>query len=221
MKIKRLVAAFSLAASMALMVSADSTLAGNTPAGPAAQNNDISITTGHKRFWPEWAHQSFCRRNPSDCVVPPGGAKRVVLNDNTRRMLDDVNQKFNRTIIYREDKDNYGRADYWNYPDNGYGDCEDYAMQKRRELIARGWPPSSMMLALAITPSGTGHAVLVVRTDQGDFVLDNLRGNVERWDALPYDWFAIQDPARPSEWYTVRNGNHRPHHQGKREMTVS
>ncbi len=47
-----------------------------------------------------------------------------------------VNADVNAKIVPETDQDNYHVAEYWTYPADGRGDCEDIALEKRRELIA-------------------------------------------------------------------------------------
>ena len=61
----------------------------------------------------------------------------------------------------------------WNYPDDGYGDCEDYVLLKRRMLMQAGWPREALLITVVRDKKGDGHAVLTVKTNRGEFVLDN------------------------------------------------
>jgi predicted transglutaminase-like cysteine proteinase len=212
MRLKKLAAAFALAAGM-VVLSAPGGSANDSAQKAANDNNHGPSLSMGGRTWADGGHRNFCNRNPSDCLPDPHGVRRVVLNDYTRKMLDEVNRHYNRQITYQLDEENYGREDYWNYPVNDRGDCEDYALAKRKELIARGWPPSSVLIAKVQTEDGGWHAILVARTDKGDYVLDNRFYSVMRWDALPYDWDSIQDPDNPRKWVSVRGGHNRPHKQ--------
>ena len=66
-------------------------------------------------------------------------------------------------------------------------------------------PRSALNLATAVTGWGESHAVLVVATADGDFVLDNLDPDVRRWDDVPYRWTKRQVAGRPFEWAMIRN----------------
>lgn len=148
----------------------------------------------------------FCTRDETDCA--PAGILRaadvpartqVALTAARWRELNDVNFAFNHTIRPVTDLALYHKVEYWQYP-QGAGDCEDFALAKRRELIARGWPAESLLFATARIPSRELHAVLVVSTDHGDFVLDNAHDFVELWTALPYQWVARQMPGEMLSW---------------------
>jgi predicted transglutaminase-like cysteine proteinase len=98
----------------------------------------------------------------------------------------------------------------WHYAIDGSGNCVQFALEKRRELIRRGWPPGALPLATAVTPAGVGHLVLVVVSTDGDWVLDNLRNDVVRWEELPYHWIKRQQDASMLDWVSVAaNGGDR------------
>ena len=200
MSIKRIAAAFAVAAGMFAGTASDTAA---EPRRSAAQGAHI---TTHNTPFIVPGHIGYCRRHADECSPHEKPRQVVVLNKTTQRQLERVNTLFNNRITYRLDAQQYGREDYWAFPANNIGDCEDYALAKRRELIARGWPPSSLLLATAKAETGEGHAVLIARTDKGDFVLDNRYAAVMPWRALPYKWFALQDPAQPNVMKPVNNG---------------
>jgi predicted transglutaminase-like cysteine proteinase len=83
------------------------------------------------------------------------------------------------------------------------GDCNDYAVTKRHKLLALGWPVRSLLLAEVAISSGEHHLVLVVRTMEGDFVLDNLNGNVLPLSQIGYQWVRAQQTGNPKFWSEV------------------
>jgi predicted transglutaminase-like cysteine proteinase len=83
------------------------------------------------------------------------------------------------------------------------GDCNDYAVTKRSELLDRGWPARALLLSEVVTSSGEHHLILVVRTRSGDLVLDNLTHAIRPWSAAPYRWVRIQTPKNPNYWATI------------------
>jgi predicted transglutaminase-like cysteine proteinase len=117
------------------------------------------------------------------------------------RELEAVQADVNARVGYRTDLSLYGVEELWTVADR-QGDCEDYALAKRRALLARGWPVSALRLAVCTTSSGEGHAVLTVDTDQGVYVLDNRRPFVEPWAALPYTWIKRQSANGPG-WVSI------------------
>ena len=83
------------------------------------------------------------------------------------------------------------------------GDCNDYAVSKRHELLKRGWPAGALLLSEVVTNSGEHHLVLVVRTRSGDLVLDNLTPQIKPWSRAPYRWVRIQMPNQTRLWATI------------------
>lgn len=97
----------------------------------------------------------------------------------------------------------YGRAEYWTIPTDGYGDCDDYALTKRKQLQEIGFPAAALRLAVVYSPRSQLHAVLTVATNKGDFVLDNLDDDIRPWNTTRYDWIEVQDAKDPMQWDRV------------------
>lgn len=117
---------------------------------------------------------------------------KPVLTDALWTTLNDVNRSINHRLLRRADAVGYGREDYWAMPlstgASPYGDCEDYVLEKRRALIAAGVKPSALSIAIATTQWGETHAVLLVDTDRGEYVLDNLSSFIAPWRKVGYTW---------------------------------
>ena len=122
----------------------------------------------------------------------------------TWTLLNRVNDRVNEDIVPETDLENYGRADYWTIPTDGYGDCEDYALTKRREMIADGLPELALRIAVVIAPDGGRHAELTVSTDKGDYVLDNLRARIVPWTAAGYRLIEHQAANNPWNWVEIQ-----------------
>ena len=114
------------------------------------------------------------------------------------KLLNQINQAVNREVKKASDLDLYGMPEYWSLPrlvdGKLYGDCEDYALEKRRQLIAAGVPESALSLAVAVTARGESHAVLMISLKSGDWVLDNLTPWATPWEDLNYRWIERQVP---------------------------
>lgn len=95
-------------------------------------------------------------------------------------------------------------SDDW-HPALDFGDCEDYALVKQIALIERGWPKGSLRLATAYSPKTGLHAVLIVSTIQGDFVLDNVENKIRHWSTTRYRFLKIQSAFNPMIWRGVRD----------------
>ena len=146
---------------------------------------------------------SFCTRFADQCTRPDDAAASIALTSASWATLRQVNDSYNRAIRPKDDIIHYGRAEYWNIPTDGYGDCEDYALSKRKALIDAGFPAPALRIALVMTRDAERHAVLTVTTEQGDFVLDNLRRDIIGWDQTGYEWIERQDPARAWGWVAL------------------
>ncbi|OAP35868.1 hypothetical protein AU381_16960 [Sinorhizobium glycinis] len=163
-----------------------------------ADAGTIMKTTG-KAFAPPAFH-TFCSREPRLCRTG-GGRGTVTLGAEKVSELRQVNSAVNARIKERSDRANVGRTDDWRVP-TAYGDCEDFAIMKKSELLKRGWPASALLLTVA-RYHGDGHTVLTVRTSEGDLVLDNLTNSVRDWSSTPYDYFARQSQSNGSRWERI------------------
>lgn len=145
---------------------------------------------------------AFCARQPAECAEPADAPDTVALDTGTWSALQQVNTAYNTAIQPEEDAVHYGRVDYWTIPTDGYGDCEDYALAKRKALIADNFSPRALRIAIARSKTGEPHAVLTVATDHGDYVLDNLTDVVLPWGESKLAWIAQQVPGR-SAWASL------------------
>ena len=158
------------------------------------------ITTG---AWAEAAPETST--SPSVFAAAADEAA-IVLSPAQMRLVNTVNREVNRDVRKATDYDLYGLLEYWSLPrvidGKMYGDCEDYALEKRRRLIAAGVPASTLSMAVAVTARGETHAVLIVRFQSGDWVLDNLTPWATPWEELNYSWIQRQ-VAGSATWTTV------------------
>ena len=98
-----------------------------------------------------------------------------------------VNREVNAEIEFQPDWDSRGVEDFWCFPAEGVGDCEDFALEKRRRLVALGLSGAALSLAIVHhTERFFGHTLLLAETTAGTFVLDNLDDSLRCWDAVPY-----------------------------------
>ena len=127
--------------------------------------------------------QIFCLSHPGHCRG--GGASEVRLTEALMSTLGAVNVRVNRAIRPRDES-----TDVWSIGVTS-GDCEDYVLAKRAMLIGMGVPASALRIAIANTRQGIGHAVLIVRTDRGDLVLDNMTSQILPSDGTSLRWVAM------------------------------
>ncbi|MEO8683576.1 MAG: transglutaminase-like cysteine peptidase [Devosia sp.] len=116
--------------------------------------------------------QLYCLQHPNECQH--SGNSSVETSNDLLDLLRQVNRHVNAAITPRAD----GAVDRWQSGASS-GDCEDYVMTKRQMLIGRGIPGGALRVAYTKTRSGEGHAILVVHTEMGDLVLDNLVGSIK------------------------------------------
>jgi predicted transglutaminase-like cysteine proteinase len=140
----------------------------------------------------------FCLRYQGECKSAAPAPVAVDLTEDGELQLEFVQAKVNRLVRPRANPDHV-----WDYPTDGYGDCNKYAIAKRAELIALGWPRTALLLAAATTEDGEGHLVLVVATSKGDLVLDNRQRHIVEWRDLPYRWISRQNPRNLAEWVSI------------------
>lgn len=146
------------------------------------------------------AHPGFA----ADAVKAVGRAA-LSLSPVDLARIDEINRGLNRSIRQSPDRRQYGVGDYWTVPEGRAprGDCEDYVLAKRRALVAAGYSPALLSIALVITPWGEDHAVLLVSTTDGELVLDNLTPRIERWDRTDYRWLKRQTPGHALAWSAI------------------
>ena len=142
--------------------------------------------------------------------VRPSAYVRVDLDEPTMAMVVALNDRVNHAIKPATDEEIYHVPDYWTAPGiepGARGDCEDYALEKRRLLIDSGIPAEALSIAIVRTPAGEVHAVLVVSARQGDYILDNLHGEVKAWQLTGYSWISRQAPGNDLGWVSLAPAN--------------
>lgn len=145
----------------------------------------------------------FCLRYPRDCDAAPSASQTepIALSDERKVELAMVNRNVNRSITPQANVNGVVTEEWLISPQAG--DCNDYAVTKRHELLARGWPAHALLLSEVVIPSGEHHLVLVVRTPEGDLVLDNLHGAIRSVSQTRYRWVRAQQAGNPKFWSMV------------------
>ncbi|PHP68993.1 transglutaminase [Zhengella mangrovi] len=189
-----------ISAQAALVVAA-ALLLGTGGAGIAASS---SMTTGGLTSQPI-GHYEFCRANPDECSIHMADNGPSRLSASLWRKLNKVNVEVNRAITPMNDYDIYGKDEVWTYPGKA-GDCEDYVLEKRRDLSRAGVPLSNLLITVVRKPDGEGHAVLTVRTDKGDYILDNLSDRIRLWSDTGYRFLKRQSSTDTGRWVSLRTG---------------
>lgn len=172
---------------------------------------------------PPLGYVLFCQAMPHRCVAPGDETVApVALTEDRLRELDRVNRHVNEAVVPVTDERLYKRRELWSFPRRTKlrlaggetvhapaGDCEDYVLLKRDILIRRGWPASALLITVVRDLDGLGHAVLTVRTTQGDLVLDNQAEDIAHWRATGYGFIKRQSVEDPSVWVRLDDAPNR------------
>jgi predicted transglutaminase-like cysteine proteinase len=154
---------------------------------------------------PVAAWTAMCARMPAECAVNVAEPAAITLNSALWRTLTSVNRRVNARIRPITDVAHWGVIDRWEYPDDGFGDCEDYQLLKRRMLIERGIPRRALRMTVVIDDIGEGHAVLMVRTTRGDLILDNKTNAILSAARTGYTFVKREGQDGPA-WVSLNGG---------------
>ena len=163
---------------------------------PAASYAAVGHATSVPYGWVD-----FCGRRPEECSLGKLKALDVRLTKKTWATLVKINNEANAAIAPITNLDHWGTmVDHWDYPVDGMGDCKVYALYKRKLLIEQGFPRQALLMTIVRDLEGEGHAILTVKTDRGEFVLDNLSDEIRPWDATGYQFVKRQAQDDPNVW---------------------
>ncbi len=150
----------------------------------------------------------FCADLPAECDTVASKPRDVVLTQGVWKDMARINRWANETIKPMTDLEHWGAVEKWSYPTDGYGDCEDYVLLKRKMLIEAGWPREALLITVVRDKRGDGHAVLTIKTDKGEFILDNQNEEILPWTETGYRLVKRQSQSDPNMWVSL--GDHRP-----------
>ncbi|KGF70309.1 transglutaminase [Hoeflea sp. BAL378] len=173
------------------------------PAGGMA--SDLSMQTGRITSQPI-GHYEFCKQFSAECKSVKGSGAAPKVTDYGWDVIREINRAVNFSVMPKTDLELFGKEEVWAYPDIA-GDCEDYVLLKRHMLIERGFSPADALITVVRKPDGEGHAVLTLRTSEGDYVLDNLVDEVKNWRDTPYSYLKRQASNNSGRWVTIENGS--------------
>ena len=145
----------------------------------------------------------FCLAYKPECDTKPSAPRDIVLSPKVWSDLVKVNDWVNQSVEPLTDLEHWGVVERWNYPDDGKGDCEDYVLLKRRMLMQAGWPREALLITVVRDKKGDGHAVLTVKTNRGEFVLDNQVGEILAWNKTGYRFVKRQSQSDPNSWVAL------------------
>jgi len=148
--------------------------------------------------------KDFCGRRPHECLVQPSQAVDIKWDRKTSDTLNQVNRAVNAAITPMSNYDHWGTIlDHWDYAVDGKGDCKIYALEKRRRLMALGFPRQALLMTIVHDLNGQGHTILTVATSEGDFILDNMTNTIKPWDKTGYDFVKAQSQTDPNVWFSI------------------
>jgi predicted transglutaminase-like cysteine proteinase len=147
-------------------------------------------------------HFEFCQANTAECRIQSIGVQPLIAGKKTMALVETVNAQVNAAILPETDRDVYGKDEVWAYP-RVAGDCEDYVLLKRRILMNKGISPANLLITVVRKPDGEGHAVLSLRTQSGDFILDNLNDQILPWEETGYRFLKRQSSEHTGHWVTI------------------
>jgi predicted transglutaminase-like cysteine proteinase len=195
------VVARSAAASLIALAVLGAATAGNT------QERALFISLGDVARVPiGWVE--FCVAYEPECRTKPTTPRDVMLSTQTWKDLERVNLFVNSHVKPMTDVEHWGVVERWNYPDDGYGDCEDYVLLKRKMLLQAAWPRQALLITVVRDRNGDGHAVLTIKTDKGEFILDNQNPEILLWSETGYHFVKRQSQNDPNNWIGL--GDPRP-----------
>lgn len=118
----------------------------------------------------KWLDTDFCMDElPSFSAYCQYGSKMCKpMKDNghvaTYAEMQAVNEAVNSQVYWQAETDNV-----WRRPLDGYGDCEDFAIEKAERLLELGWTTNNLRLAGV----NNNHMVLLAAVGNETYVLDN------------------------------------------------
>jgi predicted transglutaminase-like cysteine proteinase len=172
--------------------------------GPRATNMIVGELTSQPI-----GHYDFCQQYPAECSVRLPSSPSPELSEYRWAAIEAVNTSVNARIVPKTDRQMFDREELWTYP-SSEGDCEDFALLKRRELANQGFSLADLLLTVVRKPDGEGHAVLTVRTADGDFVLDNLDSKVKAWNETAYVFVKRQSSSDTGRWVSIESARDVP-----------
>lgn len=179
-----------------MLVAADAAAAG--PTLPTATYASVGGSTSVPYGWVD-----FCNRYGGECDVQPLEPADIDLTAAALKGIERVDRQVNAAVQPVTDMDHWGVVDRWDYPTDGKGDCEDYALLKRKILMHEGYPRQALLITVVKDLEGEGHAILTLKTNRGEFVLDNLNDKVLAWSDTGYKFIKRQSQTDPNLWQSI------------------
>jgi len=150
-------------------------------------------------------HYEFCQKYADECNIRSKVTPPPRVTDYGWGVIREINTSVNTTIVAMTDQEIYGKDEVWEYPTTA-GDCEDFVLLKRKKLLERGFSVADLLITVVRKPDGEGHAVLTLRTTDGDYILDNLTDDVKLWTDTNYTYLKRQASFNTGRWISIEDG---------------
>lgn len=170
---------------------------------PSQPAHAASMLTFGQTSIPIGAYQ-FCERKLDACRPSQETLELRLTRSNWSEIVR-INVEINQAVKPMTDRDLYGIEEFWSLPEYA-GDCEDYVLAKQQQLSSAGLPIGALRATVVYDEVGSGHAVLTVVTDQGDFILDNNNDEVKRWQDAELTYIKRQAPGDLMSWQKLKPG---------------
>ena len=162
------------------------------------------FATTYGKTLPPIGYVEFCGRGEDECKYASGKIETTSASQEIWDQILQVNHYVNTKIRPVTDLELYGVPDYWTYPVDA-GDCEDYVLLKKRYLQGLGFSPDVLLITVVLDENKQGHAVLTIPTPKGDYVLDNRRKEILRWDQTEYTFLKRQSQLQSNLWVSLQS----------------
>ena len=193
-----------------VVIIAISLLCTNASASDSASEPAVNVRPANAitfgKSLPPVGYVEFCSYGQAECKTKSSKAGQLAMSPENWNLLVQVNTYVNGKIKPVNDLDFYGVAEKWVYPTSS-GDCEDYVLLKKRYLQSMGFAASEMLITVLLDENGSGHAVLTIVSDNGDFILDNRRDEIMRWDQTAYKFLKRQSQQDPKQWVSLQKSS--------------
>ena len=150
-------------------------------------------------------HYEFCQKYADECNIRSKLTPPPRVTEYGWGVVHEINTTVNTTVVAMTDMEIYGKEEVWEYPTTA-GDCEDFVLLKRKKLIERGFSVADLLITVVRKPDGEGHAVLTLRTTDGDYILDNLTDDVKLWTDTNYTYLKRQASFNTGRWVSIEDG---------------
>jgi predicted transglutaminase-like cysteine proteinase len=164
---------------------------------------NVASATPTGKTLPPIGYVEFCGRGQEECKFSAGKAEVLAVTTENWDQVQQVNRLVNTKIRPASDQELYGVPDYWTYPTSA-GDCEDYVLLKKKYLVELGFNPDQLLITVVLDENREGHAILTLVTARGDFVLDNRRQEIMRWDQTGYIFLKRQSQEQATKWVSLQ-----------------